>query len=93
MSDKKALRYLAVPVMLLAVVALATLGCVWHRHASSTDTNCSICHIDHQQMANPHVSDSTPALAMVGRRCEALRSASAGGPVMLRTPVRAPPTA
>jgi len=93
MPDEKAIRYLAVSVTLVAVFVLATLGCVWHHHASSTDTNCSICHLNHQAMGHPLLSDRAPALAVVGTRRDPREPAFIYGPVVHRIPARAPPTA
>ena len=66
MPNKKAFRYLAVPLTLVAVLMLATLGCVWHHHATATDTNCSICHLNHQAMGQMVVSDRAPAALSTG---------------------------
>jgi hypothetical protein len=93
MPDSKAIRYLAVSVTLVAVLMLATLGCVWHHHATSTDTNCSICHLNHQAMGHLVISDRAPALAPVGTRIDPREPAFVYGPVISRIPARAPPTA
>ena len=93
MPDSKAIRYLAVSVTLVAVLILATLGCVWHHHATSTDTNCSICHLNHQAMGRLVISDRAPALALVGTRIDPREPAFVNGPVISRIPARAPPTA
>jgi hypothetical protein len=93
MPDSKAVRYLAVSVTLVAVLMLATLGCVWHHHASSTDTNCSICHVNHQVMGHPLAQDRAPALTLVGTRLDPREPAFIYGPAVSRIPARAPPTA
>jgi hypothetical protein len=93
MANKNAFRYLAVPVTLVAVLMLATLGCVWHHHATSTDTNCSICHLDHQAMGHLVISERAPALALVGTRIDPGEPALVYGPVISRIPARAPPAA
>ena len=91
MPTKKAIRYLAVPVTLVAVLMLATLGCVWHHHATSTDANCSICHLNHQAMGQMVVSDRAPALTLVGTRIDPREPAFIYGVVVPRIPARAPP--
>ncbi|MGB9242173.1 MAG: hypothetical protein WCC03_02390 [Candidatus Acidiferrales bacterium] len=78
---------------LVAVLTLATLGCVWHHHASSTDTNCSICHLNHQAMGHPPASDRAPVLAAIGARFDPREPAFVYGPVISRIPARAPPAA
>jgi AcrB/AcrD/AcrF family len=64
MPNKKAFQYLAVPLTLVAVLMLATLGCVCHHHA--TDTKCSICYLNHQAMGQMVVSDRAPAALSTG---------------------------
>jgi len=93
MPDRKAIRYLAVSVTLVAVLMLATLGCVWHHHATSTDTNCSICHLNHQAMGQMVVSDRAPALTLLGARIDPREPAFIYGLVVPRIPARAPPAA
>jgi hypothetical protein len=93
MPDSKAIRYLAISVTLVAVLILATLGCVWHHHATSTDTNCSICHLNHQAMGHLVISDRAPVLAVVGKRIDPREPAFIYSLVVPRIPARAPPTA
>jgi hypothetical protein len=93
MPNKKAFRYLAVPLTLVAVLMLATLGCVWRHHATATDTNRSICHLNHQAMGQMVVSDRAPVLAVVGTRVDPGEPAFIYGLVVRRIPARAPPAA
>ncbi|MGH9745251.1 MAG: hypothetical protein ACRD59_03975 [Candidatus Acidiferrales bacterium] len=93
MPDQKAIRYVVVPVALLAVLVLATLGCVWHHHASSSDTNCSICHLNHQAMDHPQAADRAPSLCSLGARPDPCEPEFVSGPEILRIPARAPPSA
>jgi len=93
MSDKKAIRRVVVPVALLALLALATLGCVWHHHANSSDTNCSICHLNHQAMERPDATDRAPALSQLGPSPDPQAPEFISGPAILRIPARAPPSA
>ena len=78
---------------LVAVLMLATLGCVWHHHVSSTDANCSVCHLDHQAMGHPLAQDRAPALAFVGTRVDPREPAFIYGPETSSIPARAPPAA
>ena len=93
MPESKAIRCLTVCVTLVAVLMLATLGCVWHHHATSTDTNCSICHLNHQAMGHQVPSDRAPALALLGTRLDPREPAFISGPVISLIPARAPPAA
>ncbi|HWZ54254.1 MAG TPA: hypothetical protein VNV84_05835 [Candidatus Acidoferrales bacterium] len=93
MSDKKAIRYVVVPVALLSLLVLATLGCVWHHHASSAAANCSVCHLSHQAFEHPVASDRAPALGPVGSSPEPREPEFVSGPTISRIPARAPPAA
>jgi hypothetical protein len=92
MRNQKAFRCLLVPVALIVLlVFVTTLGSVWHHHANSSEANCSICHVNHQPMERPLVSDRTPALAQLGFRPEAAAPAFTPSPLAPRLPARAPP--
>jgi hypothetical protein len=92
MRKPRAVRYVVVTVALVALlVFVTTLGSVWHRHAGSSDANCSICHLNHQPMERPIASDRTPALAQLGFRPEPSEPAFTPTPFAPRLPARAPP--
>jgi hypothetical protein len=94
MAERKAIRYLVVTAALVALLVFATtLGSVFHHHASSTDTNCSICHFTHQVMERPLVADRAPALASVGPYFEPQELDFVASPLAPRLPARAPPSA
>jgi hypothetical protein len=79
---------------LLSLLMLATaLGGVWHHHGSSTDTNCSICHLNHQPVERPLASHREPALDLLGLHPDPPEFQLAPDPETLRLPARAPPTA
>jgi len=82
-----------VTAALALLVFASMLGGVFHHHASSTDTNCSICHITHQMMERPQVADGAPTLASVGPYLEPRRPDFAASPLTARLPARAPPSA
>jgi len=92
MRNQKAIRCLLVPVALIVLLVLVTtLGSVWHHHANSSESNCSICHVNHQPMERPFDSDRTPALAQLGFRPEPSEPAFIPTPLAPRLPARAPP--
>jgi hypothetical protein len=94
MAERKAIRYLVVTAALVALLVFGTtLGSVFHHHASSTDTNCSICHFTHQAMERPLVADRAPALASIGPRFEPQEPDFVASPLAPRLPARAPPSA
>jgi hypothetical protein len=79
---------------LLSLLMLATaLGGVWHYHAGSSDTNCSICHFNHQPMERPLASHREPALGIVGLQQDSPEPRLVPNPEPSRLPARAPPSA
>jgi hypothetical protein len=94
MPEKKAFRYAVISVALLALlVVTVTLGGIWHHHSKFSDSNCSICHLNHQPMERPLASHRAPALATVGQRPEPQEPGFTPSPETPRLPARAPPSA
>jgi hypothetical protein len=94
MPERKAIRYLLVTAALVTLLLFATtLGGVFHRHAGSTDANCSICHLTHQPIERPHAAYRAHVLAAVGAHIEPQEQAFVASPVAPRLPARAPPSA
>jgi hypothetical protein len=88
---RRPVRYLAVPVALLALLMLVmVLGSVSHHHAGP-DANCSICHLSHQAIDHPQPNHRTPSLAQVGVQIELQEPDFAPSPIAPRLPARAPP--
>jgi hypothetical protein len=85
------IRLFLVAVALAALVFAATAGVVWHNQANSSETNCSICHLNHQPIDHPLSCDRSPHFAPVGAQPELQDPALGQGPVVLRVPARAPP--
>jgi hypothetical protein len=95
MRKPRTTRYLAVPVVLLALLLVGmTLGSVWHHHAGSSDeSNCSICHLSHQPIDRPATVSETPALALVEPALELADPGVTPTLAVQRVPARAPPLA
>jgi hypothetical protein len=95
MPQLKSIRYVFVPLALLALVLVtATLGGVLHHHQNSTSENtCQICHLNHQPIERPLASDRGPVMAPVGAQPEPEDYEFSPGLVVRRLPARAPPTA
>jgi len=92
--DRRSLRYLAVPVILVALlVAATTMGIVWHNHANSSESNCPICHLNHQPIGQPLESNQAPVLAPLGPQDEPREPEFSPALVTSRVPARAPPSA
>ncbi|MGA8013695.1 MAG: hypothetical protein WB949_14785 [Candidatus Acidiferrales bacterium] len=95
MQNRRATRYLAVPVALLALLLIGmTLGSVvWHHHTGSAETTCPICHLSHQPIDRPTATNHAPTFALVAPTPEPRDSGLAPSPAVRRVPARAPPTA
>ncbi|MGC2718112.1 MAG: hypothetical protein WA209_00865 [Candidatus Acidiferrales bacterium] len=80
--------------MLLALLVFAmTLGTVVHSHTGTTESNCSICHLNHQPIDQPFVADNAPSFAQVGVRTDVAPPTETPFQPARRLPARAPPTA
>jgi hypothetical protein len=88
-------RPILVALTLLGLLLMtATLGGVLHHHQNSTSENtCPICHLNHQPIDRPLVSDRLPALQPVGSNPEPFDYEFAPAPRTRRVPARAPPFA
>jgi hypothetical protein len=94
MVEKRAIRYVVVSVALLALlVVTVTLGGIWHHHSKVSDSNCSICHLNHQPMERPLASHRAPALATIGQMSDPQEPGFTPNPETPRLPARAPPSA
>jgi hypothetical protein len=94
MLNRKPIRRFAVPVVLLLLLVVGMTLCnVSHHHTGSSDTNCSICHVNHQAVDQPILNDSSTTLAETGASFEPQEPGFAPSPLAPRLPGRAPPTA
>jgi hypothetical protein len=93
MLEKRTIHLFLVPLVLVALLAMATAGSIWHHHANSTETNCPICHLNHQPFEQPLADNSTTVLAPLGPQAEPQEPAFAPAPVFRRIAARAPPAA
>jgi hypothetical protein len=92
MSNRKTFRSVAIPALLLALLVFAmTLGAVAHSHAGATESNCSICHLNHQPFDQPLVADSEPSLSQVGVQLDIAEPTDPPFQPAPRLPARAPP--
>jgi hypothetical protein len=92
MLTSKVIRCLAMTVALLALLVLTTTGIAWHHH-SSTETNCSICHLSHQSIDEPLATYRAPLLGVVGEHADLAEPIFVARLVIRRLPARAPPFA
>lgn len=94
MPDWNQLRRLIVPLALVALLLVATTaGAAWHHHANSTETNCPICHLNHQPFDQPLAVDRSSALAPLGPQADPQEPEFPPAPLIRRVPARAPPAA
>jgi hypothetical protein len=94
MNRRNSIRALAIPVVLLALLVFAmTLGTVVHTHSGTSESNCSICHLNHQPIDQTAVVDSAPSFAQVGVPTDVAPPAEPQIQPARRLPARAPPAA
>ena len=95
MIRQRQIRWFLVALTVLGLLFItATSGGVLHHHQGSTTENtCPICHLSHQPVDRPLVSDRLPALQPVGPNLELLDYEFAPDPMTRRVPARAPPSA
>jgi hypothetical protein len=94
MRTRGTIRYVLVSMALLSLLLLATtLGGIFHHHAGSSDTNCSICHLNHQAADRPLAGHREPSLNLIGPRLEFQELQCAPAIETPRLPARAPPSA
>jgi len=93
MTGRNTVRLTLVSMALFALVFAATLGAVWHSHRNSSDANCSICHLNHQQIGHPLPFDRSPNFSPIGNHTERQEPTFAPSPAVARGPARAPPAA
>jgi hypothetical protein len=85
-------RRLIVPLALVALLLVATTAVtVWHHHSNSTDTSCSICHINHSPCDQPFGDNHLADLASLGMQTEPFQKDFSPAPALRRIPARAPP--
>jgi hypothetical protein len=86
------LRRLIVPLALVALLLVATTAATaWHHHSNSTDTSCSICHINHSPCDQPVTDNRVADLAPLGLQAEPPENDFSPAPSLRRIPARAPP--
>jgi hypothetical protein len=94
MNSRTSIRSFAIPALLLALLLFAmTLGAVAHSHAGALESNCSICHLNHQPFDQPFVADNEPSLAQVGVHTDVAQPTDPPFRPAPRLPARAPPAA
>ena len=67
---QKTIRQFILLTVLIALLAGITAGNVWHRHLTSSDANCPICHLSHQPVDQPLSASRVPVLTPVGMQLE-----------------------
>lgn len=94
MSRKAPIRVLIVTVSIATLLVLTvSMAGICHHHQRSTETNCPICHLNHQPIERPLSSTRIPVLAPIAPSVEPQVSDFAPSPVSPRVPGRAPPLA
>jgi len=94
MFYRSQIRRVVVPLALVALLLVATTAVtVWHHHTNSTDTNCPICHLNHQPFEEPLTADRVAVLAPLGLQADPRAPNFSPTPLIRQVPARAPPAA
>jgi hypothetical protein len=91
MSIRASKLVLAVLALLLVTAPLA--ASLLHHHAGSSDTNCPVCHFNHQPMDRPADSLRISSSELVTYRSAPSEARFIGNRDILPLPSRAPPAA
>ena len=82
-----------VAVFVALLVAAPLLASLYHRHTNSTDTNCPVCHFNHQAMDRPLDVQRMPTLVVVHDSPAPMGTRIASSQAAPPLPSRAPPFA
>lgn len=93
-KGQRSWRAVLVAALAMLLLVAATIGSVWHHHATAAaETSCPICHLGHQSFQQPAIIQTTPTLAQAGPGPVILEPLFLPGPITSRAPTRAPPAA
>jgi hypothetical protein len=82
-----------VAVLVALLVAAPLLASLYHRHTNSTDTNCPVCHFNHQPMDRPLDGQRMATLDVVRNSPAPVETCIAASQAAAPLPSRAPPSA
>ena len=85
--------HLIVLMLVAVLVAAPMIASMFHHHASSSDSNCPVCHFNHQPMDQPLAGQRMPTIDVIHDSpapVETLVVATQSTPPL---PSRAPPSA
>lgn len=92
MRDLRQIRRWVVPLVLVALLLVATTaGAAWHHHASSTETACPICHLNHTPIVQSLANNRVAVLEPLGLQADPAEPGFTPAAFILRVPARAPP--
>jgi len=83
---------LVVALLVALLVAAPLVTGLWHRHASSSDNNCPVCHFNHQAMDRPLDGQRMPTLDVVRDTPAPAETRVAAAQAAPPLPSRAPPS-
>jgi hypothetical protein len=88
-------RSLKIVLVTLAVLLVAAplLAGLFHHHASSSDSNCPVCHFNHQAMDRPLAEHRLPSFEVVREEPAPVDTFVPAVQAAAPLPSRAPPSA
>jgi len=88
----RALR-VALAMLVALLVAAPLAASLWHHHAGSSDTNCPVCHFNHQPMDRPAEGLWCSSIQVITYRSTPSKAQFIASSDILPLPSRAPPVA
>jgi hypothetical protein len=82
-----------VAVLVALLVAAPLLASLYHRHTNSADTNCPVCHFNHQPMDRPLEGQRMATMDIVRNSPAPVGTRIAAAQAAAPLPSRAPPSA
>lgn len=84
---------LVIVVVVAMLVAAPLVASLYHHHAGSSDTNCPVCHFNHQPMDRPVASGRLPSFDVIQERPFPVEAQVVAARTAPPLPSRAPPVA
>jgi hypothetical protein len=84
---------IVVLVLVALLVAAPLAATLYHHHASSSDSNCPVCHFNHQPMDRPVAGQRLPSFDVLRDQPAPVESRVVAAQSTPPIPSRAPPAA
>ena len=94
MLGRRAIRFAVMSLALLALLIFTgTFGGLWHHHTESSNSSCSVCHLNHESLEHLPQGRCAPVLVSVVAAIEPQEPRFTHTVELPPLPARAPPAA